>query len=165
MNRAVLLIILCVGFCVACGTNTVPSDMAGIAPPSATGQSKTSEKRAMIDGTYYYDLSANKNYQLGLKDSLFEGVKPTEIDNILKIFRPFHVEINGDTAIVSFSREVISARLEKISSSAEETKFKLLPLDAKHKDQEAITTINKNQLMIDPGKQEKDKMFFTKAPE
>lgn len=115
------------------------------------------------NGTYIFDALRYKTEQLKYTDSLFKDMKPEDIDKMMHIFKPFTIEVEGDRAVASFSSEIIKGKLTKLSSTATETRLHMTPVDAAKKDQTVTLIIQGKDLILDPGKAETDKMYFTKV--
>ncbi len=90
-------------------------------------------------------------------------MKPEDIDKMMRIFQPFTIEVEGDRAVAIFSSEIIKGKLTKLSATATETRLHMTPTEASKKDQSVTLIIQGKDLVLDPGKAETDKMYFTKV--
>ena len=85
------------------------------------------------------------------------------MDRMMQIFRPFKIEVEGNTATASFSHDVIKGQLTKLSNNSGVTRLNMTPLDKNKKDQAVTLIIQENELVLDPGKKETDKMYFKRV--
>ncbi|MFH1355962.1 MAG: hypothetical protein ABII18_02415 [bacterium] len=114
------------------------------------------------EGTYSFDTQKYKQVQLLYKDSLFQKMSPEDVDRMMKIFQPFKIEIQGGEVRAAFSQDIVRGTLKEVSRSAQETRLKMIPVDDDKKKETVELIIRGNQMILDPGKKEIDKMFFTR---
>jgi len=112
------------------------------------------------DGTYYFDIETYKSEQLKHNKSAYKNMKPDDLDKMMKIFKPYRIELEGDIGTASFAHDVVKGSITRLSQNTDEMKLRLMPSDKK---QTIMTlTIRGDSLILDPGKKESDKMFFKK---
>jgi hypothetical protein len=115
------------------------------------------------EGTYSFDTKKYKSVQLLYKDSLFQKMSPEDVDRMMKIFKPFEIKIQGINAHATFSQDVVRGTLQAVSRSAQETRLKMIPIDDDKKNEIVELIIRGNQMVLDPGKKEIDKMYFKRV--
>lgn len=120
---------------------------------------------SQYDGTYRFDAKTYKDAQLKNKDSLFKKMKPEDVDRMMRIFKPFTIDVQGNDVMATFSHDVIKGKITPLSKSSKETKLFMTPLDEEKKDQTVTLIIRGNEMIVDPGKKEVDKMFFRRVGE
>lgn len=109
-----------------------------------------------FDGTYVFDTEAYKVEQLRQDADAYKNLSQEDIDKMMRIFKPYRIEIEGDTAKASFAHDVITGKIRADTNSASETELKFMP-----QDKPTLTFIIRgNSLVLDPGKKDSDKMFF-----
>lgn len=114
------------------------------------------------DGTYIFDTEKYKQVQLE-KNKLFKKMKPKDQELMMKIFRPFQITVQGNQATASFAHDVVKGNLTTMTDQSGVTRFHMTPLDASKKDQTVTLIIEENDLVLDPGKKETDKMYFKRV--
>lgn len=126
-------------------------------------KSDDSNKQAEFNGTYMFDAEKYKQAQLDSNSSVFKNMKEQDVEQMLKIFKPFRIEIEGNTAKASFSHDVIQGTVATLKKTDNETHLHMTPNDDNKKDQAVNLIIRGNELILDPGKTEADRMFFKKV--
>lgn len=121
------------------------------------------KKVSELDGTYFFDTEKYRNEQLKQANSPFKEMKSEDIDKVIQVFRPFRIDVEGNKATASFANDVIQGELKTLKEGAGETRLFMTPSDADKKSDSVTIIINGQDLVLDPGKKESDKMFFKKC--
>lgn len=155
--RTVFVLAVLVLFC-ACQSTAVKNESVQVAAP-ATQEVKANP----VDGVYVFDSYRYKEEQLKHPDNVFKDVPAEDIDNVMKVFAPFQITIKKGTAAASFSNEVIRGSVKELSRSSQETRLQMKPTNEEHKNELLTLIITGDRLVLDPGKEEKDKMYYKRA--
>lgn len=146
-----------------CSQTSAPSKDNDQKSTSTTEITKSTTPASAHDGTYVFDMETYRQVQLANADSVFKNMKPEDIDRLMQVFKPFKIEVAGQTATASFSHDVIKGELKTLEQSGTTAKLFMTPLDVDKKDQTVTLIITGTQMVLDPGKNESDKMFFKKV--
>lgn len=111
------------------------------------------------DGIYVFDVEKYKQVQLE-KNKTFKKMKPGDQELMMQIFKPFRIEVKGDKATASFAHDMIQGKLTSLSKSNNAARFRMTPVDESKRDQAVTLIFSGNNLVLDPGKRETDKMYF-----
>ncbi len=158
MKNTFVYFVFCTLVFVCCQTSTPLAPTAKDQPQTAPAVTQ-----GPADGVYVFDAQKYKEEQLKHADNMFKNVRPQNIDKVMQIFVPFQISINRGMATASFANEVIRGKVETISQSAGETRLKMIPIDETRKDEVLLLTVTGDNLVMDPGKKETDKMYYKKA--
>lgn len=120
-------------------------------------------EKGPFDGTYVFDAEAYQRDQKEYKDSFLKEMKAEDVEKMMKIFRPYKVELSGETATASFAYDVIQGKINKGGRSRQGTLFEMVPTDQTKKDQVVKLIIDGDNLILDPGKNPSDRMNFKKV--
>ena len=166
MKPYLIIVIL---FAVATGCSDVQKvdQQSSTLHPSATeqAQEQTAQKASAqlpFNGTYFFDTEKYKTEQLKHDGSVFKKMKPRDLERMMSVFRPFKIEVAGNKATASFSNDVIQGTLTKRPNGAGTHLF-MTPDDEAKKDQTVTLIIEGDNLILDPGRKETDKMFFRRS--
>lgn len=116
-----------------------------------------------FDGTYVFDAEAYRRDQKEYKDSVLKEMKAEDVDKMMRIFKPYKIELSGEQATASFAYDVIRGRINQSGSSRHGVLFEMVPTDESKKDQVVKLIIHGENLILDPGKNPSDRMNFKKV--
>ena len=116
-----------------------------------------------FDGTYVFDAEAYQKDQKAYKDSVLKDMKSEDVEKMMRIFKPYKVELSGEDATASFAYDVIQGKINKGGFSRNGTLFEMVPTDQSKKDQVVKLIIQGNSLILDPGKNPSERMNFRKV--
>lgn len=155
------LMILWMVFVVGCSQQE--SAAVAKAPDQPVTVAPVEKQTTPFDGLYVFDAETYKKDQEQQADSMFKDMKAEDVDKMLRIFKPFQIELEGKTATASFAHDVIKGSIQKISQSNQGAHLSMTPIDSDKKDQSVTLVIEGEQLILDPGKKLSDRMFFKKV--
>ena len=161
-TRQKFIILFVVLLCMACSKTAEPvietlqHNVEAVSKPAVTN---------IYSGTYLFDVQKYRDVQMNQQDSLFKDMKPEDIEKMMRIFKPFKIEVNGSEAQATFAQDVIKGRLNTLQASQQRTLLNMIPVDEDKQDQAVTLIIEGDQLVLDPGKREIDKMYFTRMRE
>lgn len=115
------------------------------------------------NGTYLFDAEKYKNEQLKHADSIFKKMKPKDLERMMQVFRPFKIEVSGNNATASFAHDVIKGNLKTLKRINGGAHLFMTPTDESKRDQTVTLIIKDDELVLDPGRKETDKMFFKRV--
>lgn len=149
------VVVLMVGLS-ACGSSSTTG--------SATSTAKTDPAQVSaaspLDGEYVFDTAA---FRKTLDDDAsLKNVPPDLLENMLKKFELFKVEVKGAEVEVVFGNDKIHGKLDSKTEADGETRFKMTPTDPAHAADFASFVFKGNTLTIEPGKSDEDKLYFVK---
>lgn len=122
-----------------------------------------SQKQSPFDGTYVFDAEAYQKDQKEYKDSFLKEMKPEDVEKMMRIFKPYKVELSGEVATASFAYDVIQGKINKGGNSKQGALFEMVPTDQAKKNQVVKLIIDGDNLILDPGKSPSDRMNFKKV--
>lgn len=142
-------------FIVACQSH--PSPQQGTEYDKGSQQASIS---TVYNGTYIFDTEAYKKQQLKQDPAAYIGLSSADIDKMMRIFKPYRIEIKGDVATASFANDAIVGKVSQHANLTNETHLKFTPENKP----ELMFIINGDTLVLDSHNKDSDKMFFKKEP-
>jgi len=115
------------------------------------------------DGVYQFDASTYKTALDKIDDPVFKNLTEDMMNQMMADLSKFTIEIKGNEATATFDDMVVKGALEKIASESNIIKFMMTPYDDDKKEDKATLIIEGQNLTLDPGRQETDKLYFKKS--
>lgn len=164
-KNSILLVVLWSLIAVGCTSTDQKATETATQETKEAKQAVQQEKTEVeTSGNYVFDAETFKEKleaQSGMKisDMPEEAWKET-VENL----KGFRIEIGDQVATAYFGEIVVKGNLEKVSSDQDSVTFKMTPVD-EDKKEDTVNLVVKSDgtLVLDPGKKEKDKMYFKKS--
>jgi len=152
----ILSLVLLMGCSGAQEQNKVVSEKGD--PVQKQVEQELEKKTSPFDGTYVFDMEKYKTEQLKQEDSMFKKMKPIDVDRMMRIFRPFKIQVEGDQAKASFSHDVITGKLIHLSRDNGLMKYNMIPNEEDKRDQTVTLIFDGSNLVLKCGTYQSD--FF-----
>lgn len=161
MKYVSVLALLMVGL-IQC--SEAPDQVSDVKQDSSSQKTaKATPEKGPHDGVYLFNMEKYKAEQLKHPDSVFKKMSEKDLGRMMQVFRPFKIEVEGKTATATFSHDVIKGKLKTLEKDSRRSRLFMTPMDQKKRDQTVTLIIEGDDLVLDPGKKETDKMYFKRV--